>query len=172
MIQEVIYDSQDIEKFLEITKLSEETNDTQTFKKLLSVQNKIPIISNIEEEYLRTIVHNLKFIQYDFKDVIIEEGDISQEIFFIISGECHVFLKKKKIGVLHSGSTFGESAAIFSTKRNASVICSDKKTTVLSFAIKHENMEFCAPALLTLYKNLALQINTKLEEMNENLMKK
>lgn len=172
MIQQVQYDIDDIEKFLEINELAKRDKGSQTLQKLLHVQSKISIIADINPEELKVILKKLRFIKYNFKDFIIKEGEISEEIFFILSGECHVFAENKKVGVIPAGNTFGESAAIFHTKRNASVVCSSQETTVLSFSVNHDNIDFCAPALAKLYKNLARQINTKLEQMNSNLVKK
>lgn len=172
MILHIDYDPEDIERFLEINRAMNMEEDSQTLKKLLSVQSRISIIANIDPDDLKAIVYNLKFIKYNYKDYVVKEGDISKEIFFILSGECQVFLKNEKVGAITAGKTFGESAAIFNTTRNASVVCSSKEATMLSFCIDHENMEFCAPALATLYKNLASQINNKLEEMNTNATKK
>jgi len=172
MIQQVEYDLEDIEKFLEITKISKANEYSQTLKKLLNVQSKISIIADIDPAELKVIIEKLKFVSVPFKEFIIKEGDISQEIFFVLSGEFHVFSNNKKVGVIAAGQTFGETAAVFNTKRNASVVCASKVATVLSFCINHENIDFCAPALAKLYKNLALQINTKLEEVNSQLIKK
>lgn len=172
MIQQVVYDIDDIEKFIELNKTSKAEEYSQTLQKLLNAQNKISIIANIEPSELKVIIDDLKFVKYNFKDFIIKEGDVSKEIFFILSGECHVFHQNKKIGEIPMGKSFGESAAIFSTKRNASVVCSSKEVTVLSFSINHDNMDFCSSALATLYKNLALQINNKLEEINSKLVQK
>lgn len=172
MIQHVEYDIDDIEEFLEIHTHSSEQEYSRTLQKLLNVQDKISIIAGIDPQDLQVIIDKLEFIKYAFKDIIIKEKDLSQEIFFILSGECHVFKENKKIGVIKAGKTFGEAAAIFNTKRNASVVCASKEATLLSFRIEHENMDFCAPALAKLYKNLALQINTKLESMNTQATKK
>lgn len=169
MKQQIIYNEEDIEKFLELTKSEKESdNSTQNFKKLLNVQKKISILSNIKVDDLKQIVDDIQFTPYKYKDVIIKEGSTAKEIFFILSGECQVFVKNKKVGELHAGETFGESAAIFNTKRNAQVVCSKDVTVVLSFCINHDNMDFCAEALATLYKNLAYQIHIKLEDMNKH----
>jgi len=170
-MQSVVYDEDDVERFLDVQDMIDETSDRIILDKLLHVQNKISIIANIESDDLRAIVYDLKFINYKYRDFIIKEGDVSQEIFFILSGECQAFVKKKKVGVLQKGKAFGESAAIFNTKRNASVVCSSKEgATLLSFSIDHENMDFCAEALAKIYKNLAYQINVKLESMNQALV--
>lgn len=172
MINHVIYDEADIDKFIEIDDINDLIEGSKVFEKLISVQDKISLIANIEPDELRVITYNLKFIQYNYKDKVIEEGDQSKEIFYILSGECQVFVQGKKVGVLTTGTTFGETAAIFNTKRNATVVCSSQTATVLSFCIDHDNLDFCAAALATLYKNLASQLNTKLEQMNANHVKK
>lgn len=161
------YSVEDIEKFLEINRIANEEPESQSLKKLLSVQDKISIFKNIDSLELRAIVSELKFVKYKFKDYVVREGDESKEIFFIISGECQVFHNKNRIGTLKPGIVFGESGAIFKTKRNASVVCASQEATLLSFCIDEDNMEFCAPALATLYKNLAHQINDKLENLND-----
>lgn len=170
MNETITYDAEDISKFLELSKSSRETEYSKNLKKLLSVQKKIPIIDGINAIDLKEIIKNLKFVKYNYRDYIITEGETSQEIFFILSGECQVFSKKKKIATIESGKSFGE-AAIFNTKRNASVVCSSKESTLLSFSINHENMDFCAPAIAQLYKNIAFELKNKLEAMNENSFK-
>jgi CRP-like cAMP-binding protein len=169
MIHHVIYDEEDIDTFLELTR-TVDTLESKIMKKLLSVQNKISLIANIDSDELKAIIYDLKFIKYNKKDFVVEQGDISKTIYFILSGECSVFVNSHKVGVLKARDTFGESAAIFNEKRNATVICSSEQATLLSFCIDEENMEFCAPALATLYKNLAHQINHKLEGVNKTLV--
>lgn len=172
MNQMSTYSSEDIEKFLEINRQLNEEPQSQSLRKLLSVKEKISIFKNIDTSELKAIVAELKFVKFKFKDYIVKEGDESKEIFFIISGECQVFHNNNRIGILKPGVVFGESGAIFKTKRNASVVCASQDATLLSFCIDEDNMEFCAPALATLYKNLAHQINDKLEALNEAFSKK
>ena len=166
------YTLEDIEKFLEVDHLRDEEEHSASLRKLLNVQNKISIFKNIDPIDLKAIVYDLKFVKYSFKDYIVKQNEESNAIFFIIEGECQVFFNKRKVGVLRPGEIFGESGVIFKTKRNASVVCASEKATLLSFSIDEENMEFCAPALATMYKNLALQINTKLEEVNALMSQK
>ena len=166
------YVVEDVEKFLQINRESSETEQSKSLKKLLSVQDKISIFRGIEPDELKAIVYNLKFVKFKFKDYIVEQNDMHEEIFFIIDGECQVFHNKKKVGKLRAGEIFGEAGAIFKSNRNASVVCSSKDAKLLSFCIDANNMEFCAPALAILYKNLASEINAKLEEINYEFIKK
>lgn len=172
MIQTQNYTAEDIEKFLEVNKQAQEEQVSESLRKLLSVKDKISIFKNIDSEDLKAIVHNVKFVKFKFKDYIVEQGDTKEEIFFIISGDCQVFCDGKKVGQLSPGVVFGETGAIFKTKRNASVVCSSKESVLLSFCIDEDNMEFCSIALANLYKNLASQINAKLEDLNKALTKK
>lgn len=162
------YTVDEIEQFIEINKKLEQEEQSLSVKKLLRVQDKISIFKDIDPHELKAIVYELKFVKYKFKDYVVEEGDIKEEIFFIIEGECQVFHKKHKVGALKSGTVFGEAGAIFKTKRNASVICATKEATLLSFRIDQNNMEFCSNALAILYKNLASEINAKLEDLNRS----
>ena len=166
------YIVEDIEKFLQINREAQEDTQSRSLKKLLSVQNKISIFKDIDPDELKAIVYNLKFVKYKFKDYVVEQNDISDEIFFIIDGECQVFHNKKKVGKLRAGEIFGEAGAIFKSKRNACVVCASEEATLLSFCIDANNMEFCAPALATLYKNLASEINAKLEDINNAFIKR
>lgn len=160
------YTINDIETFMKIDQIVDEKEQSASLRKLLNVQDKISIFKDIDPLDLKAIIYDLKFVKYTFKDYIVKQNDESETIFFIINGECQVFLNKHKIGTLKPGATFGESGVIFKTKRNASVVCSSQETTLLSFRIDEENMEFCAEALARMYKNLARQINIKLEEAN------
>jgi len=166
------YKTEDVKKFLQINKDTENEEQSRSLKKLLSVQDKISIFRNINQEELKQIVNNLKLVKFKFKDYVIEQNDTNEEIFFIIDGECQVFHNKKKVGKLRAGEIFGESGAIFKSQRNASVVCASEDATLLSFCIDENNMEFCASALAVLYKNLASEINAKLEEINFEFIKK
>jgi CRP-like cAMP-binding protein len=163
------YTLEDIEEFIDITNEEESKADSETMQKLLSVQDKIKIFKGIDPLELKTIVNDLKFMRYNYKDHIVEQDAQSEVIYFIIDGECHVFKNKIKIGELHPGSSFGESGAIFGHKRNATVICASKTATLLGFKIDQDNLEFSANALAILYRNLASEINSKLEELNKQV---
>lgn len=172
MMQTVNYLVEDIENFLEIDAIESEKEHSKSLKKLLNVQDKISIFKNIDLLDLKAIVYDVKFIKYKYKDYIIEQDDEGDTIFFIIDGRCQVFHDKKRVGYLKAGEIFGESGVIFKTKRNASVVCSSDKIVLLSFCIDEDNMDFCAEAIATLYKNLAREINSKLEVINAYYIRK
>ncbi|WP_373073525.1 cyclic nucleotide-binding domain-containing protein [Sulfurimonas sp.] len=166
------YTVDDVEEFLEITQNEESRVDTEIMQKLLSVQNKIKIFKNIDPNELKVVVYDLKFLRYNYKDHILEQGSQSSDIYYLIDGECQVFKDKYQIGEIEPGSSFGESGAIFGKKRNATVICSSKTASLLSFKIDQENFDFSSAALAILYKNLAAEINAKLDKLNNKVASK
>jgi len=168
---DIEYTVEDIEEFLKIND-EESNNDSETMHKLLSVQDKIKIFKDIEPNELKSIVYDLQFMRYNFKDHIVDQDSQSEIIYFLIDGECQVFHNKFKIGELHPGSSFGESGAIFGYKRNATVLCASKTATLLAFKIDQENLDFSAKALAILYKNLAAEINKKLDDLNKQVATK
>ena len=163
---DIDYLVEDVEKFLIINEKEGKKEQSKSLKKLLSVQNKIKIFKNIDPVELKAIVYDLKFQRNKQKDYIIKQDQEESEIYFLIDGECQVFYNTTKTGTIKPGEVFGEAGAIFGTKRNATVVCSSKEATLLSFKIDSQNLEFCANALATLYKNLAFEINKKLESLN------
>jgi CRP-like cAMP-binding protein len=168
----VKYSADEIQEFLNISEDEKSKTDSQVMQKLLSVQDKITIFKNIAPNELKAIVYDLKFMRFKRKDYIVDQDSQDDEIYYMIDGLCQVFKAKVKIGELHPGSSFGESGAIFSQKRNATVICASESATLLSFKIDQENLDFSAKALAILYKNLASEINAKLDELNKQVSTK
>jgi len=160
------YTKEEIREFLKITDDAYQDEQSISLRKLMTVKDRIDIFKGIEAEELKAIIYDLKFIKYNFGDTIIKQNEISSEIFFIITGVCKVIHNGKEVGVLKSKDIFGEAGAIFEIKRNATVRCASNDVTLLSFCIDNNNMEFCADSLAILYKNLAFQINHKLQELN------
>ena len=165
MSDKIEYFVEDIEKFIQINE-EETQEETRSLKKLLSVADKINIFKHIDFLDLRAIVYDVKFERYKLRDYVVEQGQLKKEIYYIIDGTCQVFFNTTRIGTLSPGEVFGEAGAIFGTKRGATVICATETATLLSFKIDEENIDFCAPALAALYKNLAYQISTKLDAVN------
>jgi len=171
-MKHIDYTLDDLEKFIALTKEIEQKPDSKSLRKLLSVRDKISIFKNIDPVHLKALVYDVKFVTYEHKEYVLKQGEESKEVFFIIDGECQIFYNKHYITSLHAGEVFGESGVLFHKKRNASVVCASKKATLLSFCIDDEESLFTAQSLAKLYRNLAFQINDKLEELNRAFAKR
>eukprot|EP00002_Diphylleia_rotans_P025219 TRINITY_DN4986_c0_g1_i6.p1 TRINITY_DN4986_c0_g1~~TRINITY_DN4986_c0_g1_i6.p1 ORF type:complete len:1636 (+),score=306.35 TRINITY_DN4986_c0_g1_i6:100-5007(+) len=58
-------------------------------------------------------------------EYVIRQGEIGQEMYFIVSGQVQISTDGKHIATLSSGAYFGEISLIFSQKRTASVIAEE-----------------------------------------------
>lgn len=159
------YSIDEIKEFLVVNELESE-KENKHLEKLSRLHNKVFLFKDIDFNELKTIIDDLKFVKYSYKDFITNQGEISTQMFYIIQGECDVLYNNKKVGKLKSGEVFGENGAIFHTQRNASVVCSSEEINLLMFSLDQNNMEFCSKALATMYKNLSSEINSKLSELN------
>jgi hypothetical protein len=81
MSQLSTYLPEDIKNFLLVHQEEQNSEQSKSLKKLLSVQDKISIFKNINPEELKAIVYDLKFIRAAHQDLIIKENDESRDIF-------------------------------------------------------------------------------------------
>ncbi len=160
------YDIDDIEKFIHYTKQLQHSDEYQSLQKLLSVKDKIAIFHDISKYELKALVYDVKFKRVKFKEYILKEREKSVAIYYILQGECQAFKDKKLIGTLHEGDTFGEIGVITNTPRSADILCSSKEAILLEFKLHQEKNAFNAQALATIYRNLAISINEKLQQLN------
>ncbi len=156
----------DINRFLETTDILVSYEEEATLDKLLQIQNKILIFKDIDPLELKAVIYDVHIQKLKRGEFLVKEGEESESVYYIFNGTFDVFKEKKKIATLESGETFGEIGAIFHTPRTASVGCSSQDATVLSFKIDQENIDFCAEAIAQIYKNLAFEINEKLQKLN------
>jgi len=87
---------------------------------------KIPLFSELNEDELHEILSSCEVRNYKKDDVIVNEGEKGDSIFFIISGEVGVFKKGESehiwLNTLRDGEFFGEFAFFSRQPRQASVI--------------------------------------------------
>ena len=164
MVQE--FSLTDITRFIETTELLLSFEEEAIMEKLLQIQNKISIFKGIDPLELKAILFDLQIQKLKKGEFLVRENEKSEDIFYIFSGTFDVFKERKKIATLEKGDTFGEIGAIFNIHRTASVGCSSAEGTILKFKIDQENFDFCAEAIARIYKNLAFEINEKLQKLN------
>ncbi len=160
------YTIEDIEKYIAVAKTATTGDENQSLQKLLNVSHKIAIFEGISKEELKALVYDVRFKRYTKSETIITQNESSEEVFFLLRGECHALQDGKTIGKLYEGDTFGEIGVITRTPRSASVVSASEETLLLSYKIDEENLDFNAKAIATLYRNLASAINDKLQKLN------
>eukprot|EP00456_Euglypha_rotunda_P034841 TRINITY_DN2687_c0_g1_i12.p1 TRINITY_DN2687_c0_g1~~TRINITY_DN2687_c0_g1_i12.p1 ORF type:complete len:421 (+),score=61.13 TRINITY_DN2687_c0_g1_i12:174-1265(+) len=70
---------------------------------------------------MATIADKLKYTTATTKKLIIAEGDIGTEMFFLISGEVEILNLGRVVKTLSDGAFFGEVALLYGDKRTATI---------------------------------------------------
>lgn len=93
--------------------------------------NQVQIFTELKENDLAVIADRLRFVHFNFGDVIFREGDEGDNIYFIFKGKLRVtrFDEDAKaeieLAILDVGDTVGEDALYFNRERSATVSAFD-----------------------------------------------
>jgi len=165
----ITYTKEEIERFISISHSLENETQRDGMKKLLSVYPKIKIFDGLNTNEVKSIIYGAKFQKYNEKEFIVEDGELSNDIYYLIDGKCEIIKNGKKITTIEAGQTFGDNGLLLEqTKRIVSVVAASKKVVVLSFKIDHSNLEFGSKALVKVYQNIMRQLRDKLENVKFN----
>jgi membrane protein len=102
-----------------------------------------------------------KFVKvFEIGEVVFKEGEIGQEMYYILSGAAAVNKGGKVLRVIREGDYFGEIAMLLNVPRTATITVVEADTRLV--CISHENFEI----LLRENPNIVLDI---LKEMSARL---
>ena len=142
----------------------------------------LPIVKNIQifhwlhEDELQKMLLISSIHHYKEGEKIITQGEVGDCLYAMVNGSVEVFVKDKNnkdiaISKIRKGEIFGESAIFLTTKRTASVTCSDD-TIVMKISRKNLIFYFktyphAGNKLLML---MILNLLNKLRHANEDLV--
>jgi len=166
VIKNTNYTQEEIARILEAghaTKLS------VSQEKLLEISDKIYLFNGIKKEDVIRMTKNVKFKRYAKGDVIMNAGDDTKDVYFILNGMGVVVVDGKKIvATIDSGNMFGEMAFLTKKPRNATILSYKEGTTIISFEINDEKCnEIYSYPFALLYQNIALDLTRKIEIANK-----
>ena len=138
----------------------------ENIEKLIAAKHSISFFNNMDDEDIRAIVKNVRFIQFKKDETIIHENDEDEVIYLLLNGECRVSVKNKKVGLIEPGQLFGEFAAITKERRSAT-IRTNKPTTVLAFQLALEAFNESPYSFSFLYKNVTNELIKKIDLSNK-----
>lgn len=100
--------------------------DKQQSQKLLiqarkALVNKVPFLKNAPALFLQDLAEALQVEEYEPGDTIIEEWSRGDRFYILAKGQVLISRKGLHLSTLNEGASFGESALLFDTRRNASV---------------------------------------------------
>ncbi len=142
---------------------------TKSQEKLLEIRDKIYLFNGIDKDSIIRMTKNVNFKRCKRGDVIMQEGDEGEDIYFILSGLAVVVVAKNKIvAKIEAGNMFGEMAFLTKKPRSATILAHSEGTVIISFQIDEAkcNDIFSYPFAF-LYKNIALDLTKKLELSNK-----
>ena len=109
----------------------------------------VPLFSHLESNEILTIIQKLKTEIYMPEDLIIREGELGNQMYFLIEGVVEVILKsrKKTRGLfLKKGAYFGEIALISQSRRTSNVKSADFCILEVFSKKDYENLKFDFPS--------------------------
>jgi CRP-like cAMP-binding protein len=163
-----IYTKQEIKEIVN-TVLKKHINIDESFAKILKIKSKIRIFKGITQDTsIVGMLLKVKLHRYNRGEVIIQDGSLSKEMYFILSGTCNVLKSNNKVGSIPSGSSVGEIAAIFNKARNATVEAAEE-VVVIRFEINHAKMHKFPLEFAILYKNIASELADKIALSNKKI---
>jgi hypothetical protein len=144
-------------------------DNVQNIKKMLS----IPALKNFETEKLGKLLRLSKIREYQNGEMIIQEGDIDQWLYFLLSGKVRVEKEGIKLTVIDNiGEIFGEMSLLDGLTRSASVYAEGQVVCLAvdgsgGTGIGSEDQR--ANLLLFLYNMIAEYISSRLRITSEEL---
>jgi|GEM_PF-974264 len=164
----VTYSKKNIDFVLSLDNVNEEIDETyeENFDRLIGVKNKIAIFKGMQDGDIRLVVKDVLFMKFNPHETIIREGELGDEIFFIVSGTCRVTANHKAVGLLKEHQIFGEFSAITKDLRTAT-IRTNAVVTVLSFKLATELFDEIPESFSNLYKNVIDELIKKIDLSNQ-----
>jgi len=161
------YDKSDIAFVKGLSARPENTDEAYeaNFNRLIGVKNKIAIFKGMSDGDIRLVVKDVNFMKFNPHETIIREGELAEDIYFLVSGACRVTANHKAVGLLTEHQIFGEFAAITKDIRTAT-IRTNSIVTVLSFKLATELFDEIPESFSYLYKNVIDELIKKIDLAN------
>ena len=138
----------------------------ENFNRLIGVKNKIAIFKGMADGDIKLVVKEVNFMKFNPHETIIREGELAEDIYFLVSGNCRVTANHKAVGLLTEHQIFGEFAAITKDLRTAT-IRTNTITTILSFKLATELFDEIPESFSYLYKNVIDELIKKIDSSNK-----
>ena len=134
--------------------------------KIIQHKNKISILKGLSDESIKMVIQECKLLKYNLGETIIQQGDNTKNVFYLMNGKIKVLVNKKEVGMINSHQAFGEFSAIANEKRNATLIATEP-CKVISFILALDKLEDEFSGFAGLYKNICNELIIKVDEANK-----
>ena len=139
-----------------------DTTVTEKSKDVLDLVHNVPFFHNFSKEQLGELVSDSTLIKAYKGKVIVDEGDIDDAFFVILSGRALIRKGNRDIATIGSGACFGEMACIAGQARVASVLAD---TDCILMKINATLIDRSSESIqLLFFKNFATTLVQRLSE--------
>jgi CRP/FNR family cyclic AMP-dependent transcriptional regulator len=151
-----------------------ETDYIKEGDKLLKDVRKIPALADFSDDYLRLFLRMSKIRKYKQGEIICQEGQVDNWLYFLLQGEVKVAKRGKELAVFdRRGEMFGEMGLVDGSPRSASILAN--ATTVClatdtDLLIKMQGSERDTFGYI-LFHAVAVNLASRLQKANEMLLK-
>jgi len=142
----------------ELKDTPKETHDSE----LIHYIHELPFFNNFSESQINEILSASNLIKVESDKTIIEEGEIDDSFYILISGEVVVRKGRNEVAVLEKGQCFGEMAYLTGEARTASIIAKNE-CILLKFSSTLLD-KLSEPIQLRFFKNFTTTILKRLSK--------
>ncbi|MEK6531985.1 MAG: cyclic nucleotide-binding domain-containing protein [Deltaproteobacteria bacterium] len=134
----------------------------------------LPLFSSLDDNAVKGILKLCKLVQYEPDEVVFEEGQFDDRIFFLISGKVKIVKRGVELNTLRRrGDVFGEMGIIGGKARSASIIATDKTTCLIMDAsymdrLHQKDRDTC---LYVIYRVFSDILSERLRDTTSELIK-
>lgn len=119
------------------------------------------LFSACSASQLRTIARSVEEVTVPAGSVLVEEGTVGREFFFIVEGTATVRRKGRKIATLGPGAYFGELALLDRKPRSATVVSETEMTLLV---LEQRSFNGLLDAMPALSHKLLVAMSQRLRE--------
>ena len=145
-------------------------------KRVVSVVSEIPIFDRLDGEELKILIQHMGYVQLAEGEVLFEEGDEGDHVFFVSSGAVDVLKHIDEGGetvaltVLRKGRSVGEMAMIDTLRRSATVRAREDSNILCISRSQFDHLLQNYPALgIKILKGLAVMLSQNLRKTASRL---
>lgn len=132
----------------------------------------LALLSELDDTKKQTVLNQLNAKYYKRNEVVVQKGQPSSELFFLISGRLKVVdyaLNGREVGFvfIEAGSHFGELALIDGKPRSASILATEKATVAVLPKQHAQTLMYSEPSVS---KKLLKQLANIIRQNNEHMV--
>jgi CRP-like cAMP-binding protein len=144
----------------------DDKNFSHAMLKLIEVKDNFQMFNELSELNIKKSIKEISFKKFKKGEIVIKENEVSEEIYYILSGNCNVVVGRKIVGKLERNQVFGEIASLMKSPRTATVRATED-TLAISFKLAFDEIKIYPEAFAFLFKNLTMELVKKLDNSNK-----